>query len=66
MEVYLPKDPKEEAATCVEEPRRLRQLVREITGLKVELIRPHRCRRAKALRQGLALETALAQTLAYF
>ena len=62
----MPKDLKEEVAAGIEKHRRLRQLVREITGLQVELIRPHRCRRAKALRQGLALETALAQTLASF
>jgi len=45
--VYVPKDLKEEAETCVQEHRRLKRLLREITTLQLALIRQHRTEQAR-------------------
>jgi len=50
--VYVPKDLKDEVETWVQEHRRLKRLLQEITALQLELIRLHR--RHKALRAGRA------------
>ncbi len=39
--VYVPKDLKEEVSLCIQEHRRLRKLVREITALQLTLIQTH-------------------------
>jgi hypothetical protein len=48
--VYVPKDLKEEVRVCIQENRRLRRLIQEITRLQLELIRTHR--RTQARRAG--------------
>ena len=40
--VYVPKDLTEEVQTCIQEHRRLKTLLREITQLQFALIRLHR------------------------
>jgi len=40
--VYVPKDLTEEVQTCIQEHRRLKTLLREITQLQLALIRLHR------------------------
>ena len=40
--VYVPKDLKEEVAASIQEHRRLKRLLREITQLQLALIRVHR------------------------
>ena len=50
--VYVPKDLKDEVEAWVQEHRRLKRLLQEITRLQLELIRLHRSH--KALRAGRA------------
>ena len=45
--VYVPRDLREEVETWVEEHRRLRRLIREITRLQLALIRLHRTEQAR-------------------
>jgi hypothetical protein len=45
--VYVPKDLAEEVAACVEEHRRMKRLLREITQLQLALIRLHRTEQAR-------------------
>jgi len=45
--VYVPKDLTEEVAACVEEHRRIKRLLREITQLQLALIRLHRTEQAR-------------------
>ena len=45
--VYVPRDLTEEVKACVEEHRRLKTLLREITRLQLALIRLHRTDRAR-------------------
>lgn len=40
--VYVPADLKEEVQACIQEHRRLKRLLREITQLQLALIRLHR------------------------
>jgi hypothetical protein len=40
--VYVPQDLKEEVATSIQEHRRIKRLLREITQLQLALIRLHR------------------------
>ena len=45
--VYVPKELKEEVEACVQEHRRLKRLLQEITALQLELIRLHRTEKAR-------------------
>jgi hypothetical protein len=45
--VYVPKDLKDEVEACVQEHRRLKRLLKEITALQLELIRLHRTEKAR-------------------
>ena len=45
--VYVPKALKEEVEACVQEHRRLKRLLREITLLQLALIRLHRTEQAR-------------------
>jgi len=45
--VYVPKELKDEVEACVQEHRRLKGLLREITALQLELIRLHRTDKAR-------------------
>ena len=45
--VYVPKDLTEEVTACVEEHRRIKRLLREITQLQLALIRLHRTEQAR-------------------
>jgi hypothetical protein len=40
--VYVPVDLKEEVEACIQEHRRLKRLLREVTQLQLALIRSHR------------------------
>ena len=50
--VYVPKDLKQEVAAWVQEHRRLKRLLQEITDLQLELIRLHRTEQARKARAG--------------
>jgi hypothetical protein len=45
--VYIPKDLTEEVQTSIQEHRRIKRLLREITQLQLELIRSHRTEQAR-------------------
>ena len=45
--VYVPRDLKDEVAAWVQEHRRLKRLLREITALQLALIRLHRTEQAR-------------------
>lgn len=45
--VYVPRDLKDEVHAWVQEHRRLKRLIREITTLQLELIRLHRTEQAR-------------------
>jgi hypothetical protein len=45
--VYVPLDLKEEVQACIQEHRRLRRLLREITQLQLALIRWHKTEQAR-------------------
>jgi len=45
--VYVPKDLKDEVESCVQEHRRLKRLLKEITALQLELIRLHLTEKAR-------------------
>ena len=45
--VYVPKDLTEEVKACIQEHRRIRNLLREITQLQLALIRMHRTDRSR-------------------
>lgn len=45
--VYVPKDLTEEVCTFIQENRRLRRLMREITQLQLALIRTHKTEQAQ-------------------
>jgi hypothetical protein len=45
--VYVPKDLKDEVEACVQEHRRLKRLLQEITTLQLALIRLHRTEQAR-------------------
>lgn len=45
--VYVPLDLKDEVQTCIQEHRRLKRLVREITQLQLALIRLHKTAQAR-------------------
>ena|SRR6266853_373874 len=45
--VYVPKDLKDEVEAWVQEHRRLKRLLQEITALQLELIRLHRVHQAR-------------------
>jgi microcystin degradation protein MlrC len=45
--VYVPKDLTEEVKASIQEHRRIRQLLREITQLQLALIRVHRTEQAR-------------------
>jgi hypothetical protein len=50
--VYVPKDLTEEVATSVQEHRRIKRLVAEITQLQLALIRSHRTEQARRAGRG--------------
>jgi hypothetical protein len=45
--VYVPKDLKDEVQAWVQEHRRLKRLVQEVTALQLELIRLHRTEKVR-------------------
>jgi hypothetical protein len=45
--VYVPKDLTEEVQASIQEHRRIKRLLREITQLQLELIRGHRAEQAR-------------------
>ena len=45
--VYVPRDLKDEVAACIQEHRRLKRLLQEITQLQLALIRQHRTEQAR-------------------
>jgi hypothetical protein len=50
--VYVPKDLKEEVHASVQEHRRIKQLLAEITQLQLALIRGHRTQQARRAGRG--------------
>jgi hypothetical protein len=45
--IYVPLDLKDEVQSCIQEHRRLKRLLREITQLQLALIRLHRTEQAR-------------------
>jgi hypothetical protein len=50
--VYVPLELREEVEACIQEHRRLRRLLREITQLQLALIRTHRAEQARRAGRG--------------